>query len=153
MHDIRIHVVLAGTLMLVGCYSVRHEHVELSADNIEVTDVARPNGGGLGVDKGKIPMRYALVEADASLTFAMDANYGRGIQITSSAPIAAVSTTLGLAVRVSPFEYAVEWATPGPTSRAGQTLEIRIELEQRSSPIVVSGVVETWGRFYHPADL
>jgi len=33
------------------------------------------------------------------------------------------------------------------------TLEIRIELEQRAEPIVVSGFVEKWGRFYHSADL
>ena len=35
----------------------------------------------------------------------------------------------------------------------GETLEIRIELENRAEPIVVSGVIEKWGRFYHPADL
>ena len=150
---IRIHVVLAATLVLVGCYSVRWEHVELSAANIAVTDVARPDGGGLGVGKGKVPVRYALEEPGASLSFAMDANYWMSIQINSSVPIADVSTTLGDVFRVSPFEYQVNWGTTGPTSQAGETLEIRIELEQRADPIVVSGVVEKWGRFYHPADL
>lgn len=153
MKCIGIYAVVAGTLMLASCYSVRYEYVELSAQNLAVADVARPNGGKLGVGKGEVPVRYALEEAGASLTFATDANYGMDIEISSSAPITAVSTTLGRVFRVSPFAYAVTWRTPGPTSHAGETLEIRIELEQRAEPIVVSGVVEKWGRFYHPADL
>ena len=154
MKHIRLHVVLASTLVLVGCYSVRYEYVELSAANIEVTDLARPDGGRFGIGKGKIPVRYVLEEPGASLTFVMDANYWLNIEINSSVPIGAVTTTLGDVVRVSPFEYQVAWArSTRAISRAGETLEIRIELERRTDPIVVSGVVDKWGRFYHPADL
>jgi len=139
--------------MLVGCYSVRWEHVELSGENLEVTEVARPSGGGLGVGKGKIPVRYALEKPDTSLTFAMGSTVDRPITITSPVSIVAVSTTVGQVIRSSPFEYTVWWWSPGPVSRAGETFEIRIELQQRADPIVVKGVIEQWGRFYHPADL
>ena len=46
--------------------------------------------------------------------------------------------------------YNVRWEH---VELSGETLEIRIELENRAEPIVVSGVIEKWGRFYHPADL
>ena len=147
-------VPLAAALVLAGCYSVRYEHVVLSGQNIEATEVARPYGGsGFGVGKGEIPVRYTLERPDASLTFQVDANYGQSIDISSSVPIVAVSSTIGRVARRSPTEYWVDWAIQGPDSQAGETLEIRIELENRADPIVVSGVIEKWGRFYHPADL
>ncbi|HXS80567.1 MAG TPA: hypothetical protein VN818_09795 [Gammaproteobacteria bacterium] len=152
--NIRACAPVAAALMLAGCYSVRYDHVVLSGQNIEATEVARPYGGnGFGVGKGEIPVRYTLEQPDASLAFQVDANYGLSIDISSSVPIVAVSSTMGQVVRKSPLEYWVDWATQGPDSQAGETLEIRIELQDRADPIVVSGVIEKWGTFYHPADL
>jgi hypothetical protein len=152
---IRIHVAVAATFMLVGCYTVRYEYVELSGEHIAVANVARPNGDGVGLGKGKIPARYALEAPGASLTFDVDYDGGRSILITSSVPIVSVSTTVGQSDRVSTFKYRVgwAWAFSASESHAGETLEIRIELEQRADPIVVSGVIEKWGKFYRYPDI
>jgi hypothetical protein len=157
----RIPAALAATFVVSGCYSVRYEYLDFSGDNLEIAELARPNTHGLDVGKGKIPFRYALDLPDASLTVAPDPNHPCGLVIESSVPILTVglrqfsnATNSTISRQVSPGspEAEVYWDCGGPT-HAGETIEIRVELENRREPILLSGVVVRWGRTYRTSDL
>ena len=144
----RAEVVLSAALALTGCTAFPYEYVELTSENVEVIEVARPPRVGyfrLGV--GRLPIRYALKECGVSLTLAVGDSWSANLDILSSVPIRDVSIENAYAFRRSPFEYSLTFGVTG-ASRAGEPVRIRIDLEDRSAPIVISGAIAESGKFY-----
>ena len=149
MGNIRLHAISAATLMLVGCHSFPFEYVELTGDNIEVTETGQPPiRSRLGGDP--IPIRYEFNEPGVSLSIAVGPKIGAPtMDIVSSVPIRAVSIEKGYAFRTSPFEYRVDWGLLDPqSSHVGDVVQIRIDLEDRVQPILISGVIAESGKIY-----
>jgi hypothetical protein len=149
--DGRILVALAATLVLVGCTIWPYEYVELTSDNVEVTEVGRPPNRAVTGGRRDIPVRYALEDLGVSLSLALTQSSGPAFKIESSVPIAAVSIEPGYVFRESPFEYTIIWThrlIDNYSSPVGKPVQIRIDLEGRPDPILISGVVAESGRTY-----
>lgn len=136
--------------MLVGCATAfPYEYVELTSDNVEVTEVGRPPNKAVIGGRTDIPIRYALKNSDVALSFALTP--GESFKVESSAPIAAVSIEPGQAIRESPFAYTISWTwrlIDNESSPVGKPVLIRIDLEGSPDAILISGVVAESGKLY-----
>ncbi len=157
MSDRRILLALTATFVLGGlggCTIVPYRYVELTSDNVAVTEVGRPPNGGVIGGRRDIPIRYALEEPGVSLSLAMTPGH-LSLRIESSAPIAAVSiepghvtdmSAFGFVIRESAFEYTVNWRL---VDSVGERVEIEIALEDRADPILISGVIAESGKIIY----
>jgi hypothetical protein len=147
---VRILAGLTLTLALVGCATpFPYEYVELTSDNVEVAEAGRPPNRAVIGGRHDIPIRYVLKDSDISLSLAL--TQGESFKVQSSAPIAAVSIEPGLVIRESPFAYTVAWIwrlIDNYSSAVGKPVHIRIDLEGRAEPILISGVIAESGRIY-----
>ena len=139
----RFHALFPLTLVLAGCSSVAFQYVELTGGNVEVLETDRPSVGYWPLGLHRIPIRYALQEPGLSLTLAVEDGGLPNLSIGSSVPIRAVSTEGAntLVVPLSPVEYRVTWWD----KRVGDLIEVRIVLEHRVDPILISGVIADGG--------
>ena len=142
----KVGILVAAVALLAACTRSSYVYVALSDDNVEVTHsgeppLRKPRFGG-----DPIPIRYALKEPGLSLTLAVaDEAFVPSFDITSSVPIREVSVgTTGSAIRKSQVEYKVFWSS----ARVGQSVQIRIDLENRTDPIRISGVIAESGTVY-----
>jgi hypothetical protein len=65
------------------------------------------------------------------------------MDIVSTVPIRAVSTDKGYPERRSAFEYHVVWGL-----HAADIVEISIDLEDRTDPVLISGVIVESGKVF-----
>lgn len=139
------HVVVTLVLgiVLVGCTRSDYLYVELSGANVEIAEDGKPDAGVWHWGAERIPTRYALKEPGVSMTFAVgNEAFVPSLQIMSSAPIRDVSLRpAGYAIRKSEAEYKVFWSSV----RAGQSVEISIDLDGRIEPIVIAGSIAKSG--------
>ena len=138
-------------LVLVGCTVVPYDYVELTSNNVAVTEVGRPPNGGVIGGRRNIPIRYAAEDSGVSLSIALTPG-DLTLKIESSAPIAAVSlepghvvdmSQLGFVVRESPFAYTITWRL---VDQVGTPVQIKIDLQDRAEPILITGVIARSGK-------
>ena len=101
-----------------------------------------------------VPVRYSVREPDASLAIVMtNEAFVPSFDILSSVPIRSIEADhVGIVIpRRPPLEYRVFWShsrgRDSPTA-VGGTVRIRIELESRAEPVLLSGVVRQSGFFF-----
>jgi hypothetical protein len=88
-------------------------------------------------------MRYALEELGISLTLEVGEGGLPNLTIVSTVPIRAISTEKAHPERRSAFEYHVVWDL-----HAAEVVQIRIDFEDRSEPILISGVIAESGKVF-----
>ncbi|HEY7671568.1 MAG TPA: hypothetical protein VIC71_05065 [Gammaproteobacteria bacterium] len=157
MRNIRLHAVLLAAPTLAGCFTFPYEYLELTGENVEITETGRPRVDTWHHGGGPIPLSYALEEPGVSLTLAVGPLSGPpNLVIVSSVRIRAVSiepqAIHGVARPTSPFEYSLEWwdfriTLDNPkASHVGHVVQIRVELEGRADPVLISGVIAQSGK-------
>lgn len=145
-------VAFAATLALAGCTVIPYRYVQLTSENVAAAEVGKPP---VGSGRREIPLRYTLDDSGAALSLTLPAGPDLSFKIKSSAPIAAVTiepghvtreSPFGFVIRESPFEYTVIWRLDNESSAVGTAVQIRVELEGREAPILISGVVAEAGK-------
>lgn len=130
--------------MLSGCSSFNPYHyVELTGENVEVTEEGRPPPPGYFRFGGQIPLRYSLEEPGVSLTFAVGEGGLPNLDVSSSVPIRAISVEKGQPERRSTHDFHVVWGLS-----AGDVVQMRIDLENRADPVLITGVVAESGKVF-----
>jgi hypothetical protein len=147
-------VFVVAALPLAACHRANFVYVALTGDNAKIVESGEPRIGFRRFGGNAIPIRYSVTEPGVSLTITVgNEAFVPSLVIVSSAPIRAVEvTSLGMAIPTNPpSEYKVFWSywREGATPvRVGDPVHLRIELENRPEPVLVSGFVLESGFFY-----
>jgi hypothetical protein len=144
-------VVATLACFLVACTRVSYVYVALTGDNVMVVEIGEPRHSYWRFGGDPIPIRYSVSDPSASLTISV----GSGtvvpdLIIESSLPIRVVEAShRGSANRRSEFQYIVMWSYwPEPYAspvHVGDSIELKIYLENRTDPVRVTGTIMTSG--------
>jgi len=159
MGKVRLGAILPTLLGLGACHVYPYRYVEFSGENIVVAATGEPSLSAVRHGGAPIPIGYALVDADVSLTLWIgnDPNIP-SLDIVSSVPIRDVvfGTTRALASgpRSRPFcrtegscKISLQIDKPG-LPEVGEAVRLIIQLEYRVAPITISGAIAESGRYY-----
>ncbi len=136
---------IAAVVLLVACTRSSYLYVTLAGENVEVVESGKPPLVHWRFG-GPIPIRYAVEEPGLSLVLAVgDEPFVPSLEIVSSVPLREVTVeAAGSVIRRSDLAYKVFWNS----SRGGNSVKIRIDLEGRATPVLLSGVIAESGTVY-----
>ena len=141
----RFPVAVVAVLPLVACTRSDFLYVALAGENVEVVESGEPPIHVRRFGGAPIPIRYSVAEPGGSLVLTLgDETYVPSLEIVSSVPIHDVSVGAGWAIRRSPLEYHLAWRLQS----VGAPVQIRIDLEGRSQPVLLSGSIKKSGSTY-----
>jgi hypothetical protein len=139
----RFSVAVVAVLLLGACTRADFVYVALAGDNVEVVESGEPPIHARRFGGAPIPIRYSVEEPGVSLVLALgNETYVPSLEIVSSVPIHDVSVgATGWAIRRSPLAYHVLWSLDS----VGAPVQITIDLEGRSQPVLLSGSIKKSG--------
>jgi hypothetical protein len=147
-------VFVVGALTLSACARQDYIYVALTGDNVEVVESGQPPRGFWRIGGDAIPVRYSVRDLGTQLTISLGKDgFTPVLTIVSSVPLRAVEASpLAHAIPTRPpREYNVLWSysQDGRSSvHVGDTVQMRIEIENREEPVLLSGVIKKSGFWF-----
>ena len=147
-----VFVVMA--LALCACARQDYIYVALTGDTVRVVESGQPPRGFWRIGGGAIPVRYSVEGLGAQLTISLGKDgFSPVLNVLSSVPIRAIEASpLATAIPTRPpLEYDVLWSysRDGRSSvHVGDTVQMRIEIQDREEPVLLSGVIKQSGFWF-----